>query len=258
VKMYLLYGLTATVLFALAATVSLMFLAPPNKSAEPSKSGSSKASEGKGSEGEAAPKLRPLVPTKASQEDMAQLLTSLRQRESALKEKEGYLGQRQQQMELVLQDVKSERGSMDDLRKQIKEELTEVTRKLEELNHGKDLAVEQHKQLEKARDDLGNKQREIDQNEEKNIKRLAALYESMSPEGAARYFEQLANSGKLDTAVRILAQMRDRQAAKVLDVFSDASLAAQITEKIRGLRQPMPAPVTGPNNQPPRSTGSQP
>ncbi len=239
VKMYLLYGLTATLLFALAATVSLMFMSPPNKSAEPVKAGSAKVPERKGGEGADPDKMCPLVRSKASPEELAQLLQSLRQRESTLKEKEGFLNQRQQQMEMVYQDIKSERSSSDAYHKQISEELRELTRKLEEVDRTKETADLKQQQLNRKAEEFNtNRQKESDANEQANIKRLTALYESMSPEGAARYFEQLSNSGKLDTAVKILAQMRERQAAKVLDALTDASLAAQFTERLRLLERP--------------------
>ena len=51
----------------------------------------------------------------------------------------------------------------------------------------------------------------------------------------------MADSGRMDTAVRILSQMKDRQAAQVLAAIGDPALAAQLTDKVRLLRRAAPA-----------------
>ena len=45
---------------------------------------------------------------------------------------------------------------------------------------------------------------------------MAGIYDKMDPEAAAQSIQQMAEKGKIDTAVTILANMRDRQAANLL------------------------------------------
>jgi hypothetical protein len=239
--MYLLYGLTATVLFGLAATISLLFLTPPpppEKGHDAARSGSAHSAEpaAKTAEG-GGERLRPLVKTPQSGEDVAQLLQNIRQREVAVKDKEEHQVQKQQQMEMVYQDIKSERSAFDDLRRQISEEKGELMKLLEDFNHAK--AVEDQKRANTSRDANQRLKNGLpDMNDPAYIKKQALVMESMSPEGAARFIEQLATTNKLDVAGKILGQMRERQAAKVLESVSDPALAASLTERIRPNKAP--------------------
>lgn len=241
--MYLLYGLVATVLFGLAATISLMFLSPPAKPADAAaKAGATpkgeKDSAAKTAEG-GGDKVRPLVKTPQTAEEMAQLLQNIRQREVAVKEKEEHQSLRQQQMEMVYQDMKGERSWQEDMRKQISEELDKVNKKLEEFNRGKEL--EEQKKSNTSRElDQRKKDGLPDMNDPAYIKKQAQVVENMSPEGAARFIEQLATTNKLDIAGKILGQMRERQAAKVLESVSDPYLATTLAERIRPNKTPAP------------------
>ena len=59
----------------------------------------------------------------------------------------------------------------------------------------------------------------------------------------------VADMGKLDTAARLLAQMKERQAAKVLAEITEPALAAQLLEKMRSMRRA--------SANPPQSTTTQ-
>ena len=58
-----------------------------------------------------------------------------------------------------------------------------------------------------------------------------------------RFVQQMADGGKMETAVKLLGLMKERQAAKVLAELSTASaegagLAAQLLEKMKGFKRP--------------------
>ena len=57
---------------------------------------------------------------------------------------------------------------------------------------------------------------ELEGDEKDNIKKMAGMYDSMPPEGAAKILQEMSDSGSMDTAVKLLAMMKERQAAKVL------------------------------------------
>src|SRR5262249_16153755 len=156
---------------------------------------------------------------------------NLRERLGAVREKEAQLDARQQRLELVYQDIKSERSALDELRKQVSDELKAVEDKMTVVER-KRVESEQKIQdksaeiaaLEKKRVELGN-------TEQTNIKRMAEMYDNMDAESAARILQQLADSAKLDTAVKVLGLMKERQAAKVLAAMPpDSGLAAQLLE----------------------------
>jgi flagellar motility protein MotE (MotC chaperone) len=170
--------------------------------------------------------------------EAVQLANSLRTRLAAVREREALLLGRQKQLELVFNDIKSERASIDEMRKQVAEEMKAVERQL--LN------------LEKKRAELDDKQQEVnthvkemeknvvqlDGMEQGNLKKIADMYDSMAPESAGKILKQLAESGKMDTAVKLLGLMKERQAAKVLADLEDPALAAQLLEKMKDVKRP--------------------
>jgi flagellar motility protein MotE (MotC chaperone) len=79
---------------------------------------------------------------------------------------------------------------------------------------------------------------DYDSQEKERIKQVASMYDSMEPASAAKILQTLSDSGNLDTAVKILASMRERQAARVLAELGDPTLAAQLVDKLRGLKKP--------------------
>ena len=240
-KSILLYGFVATVLFAASATVSLYYL--PGKSVNPhesTKPTSPKTAEtaSKAEEADQAGKLRPLVKSSLPEtEQTALLLQTLRDREKAVREKEDQFAQRRKQMELVYQDIRGERGVLDDVRKEISEELREVTKKLADLDKRAGDLDKQKQSISKDVTDLQQRQVDLESNERKNIDKLAKVYESMAPESAARIIQQMADTSRLDTAVKILSLMKERQAALILDQIPDAALVAQLTEKLRSVKK---------------------
>lgn len=94
--------------------------------------------------------------------------------------------------------------------------------------------------------EIQKKQADLDAIERKNIDKMAAMYDTMAPESAAKIVQQMADSGKLDTAVKILAQMKDRQAARVLAELTDVTLAAQLLDKLRLFKRTAPGTAATP------------
>ena len=79
-------------------------------------------------------------------------------------------------------------------------------------------------------------------------KELARVYNVFNPEqlaSGASILQSLADTGKMDTAVKLLGLMQERQAAKVLAELNDTKLAAQLLEKLKTLRKPPTATAAG-------------
>lgn len=164
-------------------------------------------------------------------EETVQLASSLRDRTAAVRERETQLIARQKQLELVREDIRNERTAIDELRKQVSDELKAVE--------------EQFAEAQRQRADLDMKQHSIDGRvtemvgqEKDNIKKMGSVYDNMAPESAAKIIQQMADGGNMDTAVKLLAVMKERKAAKVLEEMSDPSLSAQLSERLRGLKRP--------------------
>jgi flagellar motility protein MotE (MotC chaperone) len=172
-------------------------------------------------------------------DDAVQLAGQLRERLAAVREKEAKLVAQQKDLELVYQDIRGERSGLEELRKQLAGELRAVEDKMAAVERR--FTESQQKLQEEAKTvrELQKNLLELKGVEQVNVKKMAEMYDTMDPERGARILEQLSNTGKMDTAVEVLAGMRERQAAKVLAALPpDSGLAAQFLERLKGFKRP--------------------
>lgn len=71
-----------------------------------------------------------------------------------------------------------------------------------------------------------------------NLKKMAAVFDSMPAENVAKVFEQLVKNKRPDAVVALMNAMKERQSAKVLGVITDSNpeLAADLTDRLKRLR----------------------
>lgn len=252
-KRYLLYGLAGTMLFAGSATLSLWMQQQARPGADKAEADSGQASaRPAGKEKEAGkstretPKgdsgedlraaVRPSGPPSA--EDTIRMVNSLRDKQRAMREREEQITAKQKQLEIIYQDIRGERNVLDELRKQVADEMKALNDKMASVDRRIGDMDQKSQSVTKTLADVQKKQTEIGRDEQKNFDKIGEMYNSMPPDAAARILQQMADSGQLTTAVKILSKMKERQAAKVLAELPDATLAAQLLEKMRGLKRP--------------------
>src|SRR6266446_4056296 len=132
----LLFGFLTIVLFAVSASLSWFLLGPKinplDLTSTPTISTPKLAEHKKAtSPPEPLPSVTSVTlprsvaraPYTAGTDDAVQLAASLRERLSAQREKEDKFVAQQKSLELVYQDIRGERGAIDELRKQVTEEL---------------------------------------------------------------------------------------------------------------------------------------
>jgi flagellar motility protein MotE (MotC chaperone) len=249
-------GLTAVVLFAASAGVSwyLRHLKETKLEQEPAKASegepastkraaaqpSNQSRETHGSSAAANPSMSPAVraPFNPEAEGTVQIATQLKERLASIHLQEEQLSSRQKNLELIFQDIRAERTGIDEKRRQVSNLMKTVEEKMAELDSKVGDLKQQQQQTNKNATELKKNISEYDNLEKDRIKQVAAMYDSMDPGSAAKILQTLAESGNLDTAVKILATMRDRQAAKVLTELGDPGLAAQLVERLKGLKKP--------------------
>jgi flagellar motility protein MotE (MotC chaperone) len=166
--------------------------------------------------------------------EAVQLASSLRDRAALVRERENQLNARQRQLELVIEDIRSERAAIDELRSQADELLKAGEERMAEVER-------QRTELEIKQQKIDGRVTEMVGQEKDNIKKMGSVYDNMAPENAAKIIQQMADGGTMDTAVKLLAVMKERQAAKVLSEMPDPSLAAQLSERLKDLKRPTAA-----------------
>jgi flagellar motility protein MotE (MotC chaperone) len=160
----------------------------------------------------------------------------------SLRVREQTLTARQKSLELAAQDLRNERTAIDELRKKVSQELADLEARLGEMEtRAGDLDKERQK-ASRQMDDMKKSVVEFEGGEQERIKQMAGVYDAMAPASAAKILGQMADTGSMETAVKILAMMKERQVAKVLAEFGDPNVAAQLLEKLKGLKEPTPAP----------------
>lgn len=165
---------------------------------------------------------------------------------AAVRDREARLEKRAAQIDLILRDLQASREAHDALLRQVTTELKQAAGRVNE--------------VEAKAADLEKKKVDLDAAEKKNLERMAALYDAMAPETAGPILRQMADSGRMDTAVKVLSLMKERQAARVLEALGDTMLAAQLLDRMRGLKATTgvgttPAGGVPPPPAPPRIPG---
>jgi flagellar motility protein MotE (MotC chaperone) len=171
-------------------------------------------------------------------EGAAQLAANLRNQLDAVKAREQHLTTRQKHLDLIFQDIRSEGAAVDELRKQVDAEMKVLQQKLEALEK-KAADVDNRRQKASAEvKELKSTLSEVQNVEKDRVKQISSIYDTMEPESAAEILQTMVDTGKMDTAVKILSTMRERQAARVLAQLTDRTSVVQMLEKLKGLRRP--------------------
>jgi flagellar motility protein MotE (MotC chaperone) len=170
-------------------------------------------------------------------EEIARMTNELRTRLAAVREREEQLSAQKKQIDLIHEDIRGERSSLDELRTQIQSEMDALNEAIQGVEKQRGSLEEERQKIDKNAKEMEGRVMKLEKEEHENLKKMSGMYNSMTPESAAKILQNLADTGKMDTAVKILGTMQERQAAKVLTELTDQTLAAQLVEKLRGLRR---------------------
>jgi flagellar motility protein MotE (MotC chaperone) len=253
-KKLLVVGITSLVLFILSASASYFWQQKSRSHAEHrnEKSADTASKDGPASKESAKHASAPLAgashedsaPRAAVRpaynpgtEEIARMTSELRSRLASVREREEQLAARKKMIELIQEDIRGERTALDELRSQIKSELETLNEAVEGVEKQRGSLDEERQKISKTTQEMEARIVQLQKEEQDNLKKMSGMYNSMSPEVAAKILQNLADTGKMDTAVKVLGQMQERQAAKVLAELTDAGLAAQLVEKLKSLRR---------------------
>jgi len=261
-RTWITFGFTALLAFGLSASISYFWSQYRKTASEegalPVKRGEEMALEEEprsvpkagsstklpaGATGATRPAVRPSYSPEA--EEAAQLAQKYRDGLKEVADQKKQLEARQKQLDLIFQDIRTERSSIEDLRRELSNQLKAVEEerasldcKLQEIQDQQQVTVKKEKDLEKTLTSVQG-------TEEKNLKREAEIFGSMEPASAAKIIQQMVKENKIDTAVSLMGMMKERKAAQVLAEISDSSIATQLLEKLKRLKKATPAKPAG-------------
>jgi flagellar motility protein MotE (MotC chaperone) len=249
-KKLLIVGVTSLILFGVSASASYFWQQKQKSShatetaehsepahKEPARHGAPSPPSAAPSAGESTPRAAVRPAYNAGAEEIARMTNELRTRLAGVREREEQLLARKKQVELIQEDIRGERSALDELRTQIQSEMAALNEALQGVEKQRGTLEEERQKISKTTQEMEGRVVQLQKDEQDNLKKMSGMYNSMSPESAAKILQNLADTGKMDTAVKVLGLMQERQAAKVLAELTDAGLAAQLVEKLKGLRR---------------------
>jgi len=195
---------------------------PPTETAQPASEGDNVTGEtGTETASHAKEKAKPKLPATYKQHsttifkplsshEVSAMLKEIETIKQDYAKRNDLLTLKEKMLESLHADLSAEKKQLDDL----KRELTGIL----------DSVVDQKTEMQK-------KSVLITDAEEKNIKKLAAVYKDMKPEKAAMILKEMDD----DTAVKLLTMMDDKTSAKVLEAFTPEH-AVKLTEKLKYMR----------------------
>jgi hypothetical protein len=201
------------------------------------------------------------------------LINVLRERSRAATETEKRLAQRQDAMQLIFDDLRAEQARTLKIRQRLAHELKESQQAIDAALQGIEndratmqrdqaesrkasedavrAAIEERDKLRKqlaqppARTESQSVEASDSPEDNANLKKMAAVFDSMPAENVAKVFEQLVKNKKIAAVVSLMNAMKERPAAKVLAVISETNpeLAANLTDRLKRLKEATTRPA---------------
>lgn len=191
-------------------------------------------------------------PEEMSVEEIVRYGLGLKQRESAIHEREEALRRTEAQHRLVLADISGEQQEIEGLLAQAKGQREAAQQLLAQ-------AQKQKLDSEQLLKDVEEKQKKLATEREKavakgaslsndtvvdeaaNVKKLVEMISAMSAEGGAKAIRDMANDGNTDQAVQVLTSIEPRTASGIMESLqaTDEKLSQELVGKILQRRTPI-------------------
>lgn len=185
-------------------------------------------------------------PRPISTQEIFEIAMRLQEREAAVAQREQQLQQREDRVNLLLEDLKNEQQLIEGLRAEVRSLL----------NSGEELTT----QISLDQQALATRQAELEAlapaNDSaaaqpvanpQNIRMIAETLKSIEPARAGQLLTSFANNGDMDFVIQVYAQLGDRDAAKILETITDETLITDIINGMRDYERPTAAGPSGSN-----------
>jgi len=176
-------------------------------------------------------------PRPVSVEELLRYSLGLKTREAAINGKEKDLERRQAQVNIALTDIQGEQHELDGLRRQVKDQISAVDNLLAKLAEERQSFQAEKTKAEEELKKYDTVKKDDDVSQRDNVKRMSAWFQGMEPEKAADVLRGLANEGKMELAVQLLANFEEREASKVLAAIDDTTLTVELAEAFRTFKR---------------------
>jgi flagellar motility protein MotE (MotC chaperone) len=174
-----------------------------------------------------------------SPEEVFRYSALFRDQQQALDRQRELMEQRQHRLQLMEEDMRRARLELDGLRAETASVLQQGEALLQRVQQEQSQA-EEARQKAAAEQVPSNEGGSVSSDSEQaNLKQISRWFAGMPAEKAAEYLQELSNNGKLNSAVQLLGNIEERDAAKILSSMQDPGLVVQLTEEFKVLKRPV-------------------
>jgi flagellar motility protein MotE (MotC chaperone) len=152
----------------------------------------------------------------AKEKELDELIKAVREKSEELQKRQEKLNQRERRLGILQGQIKEQANELETLRMSL---VTPLAR------------------LKEAKEQLEGSRVVIATEERANLKRSAAIYETMDAVRSGQIVAEMCTNNQEEDAVRILYLMSERAAGKILQELPDKGLAARLLVKIKRVRE---------------------
>jgi len=167
-------------------------------------------------EAEGTGAARPPVEMRPSEKLLQTLIRDLRAKIDEVEARARTLDQRERRLRLAEAELRKVTQEVDDLRMSAVAAFAPLNERLKEIQQSLIL---------------------VSATERANLKRVAAVYDKMTADASSRIFTEMVKSKRVDDAVKLLSYMQERSAAKLLAAISDPAMAAELSDRLKRVKE---------------------
>ncbi len=175
----------------------------------------------------------PFKPKTLTDESVLKMVESIQDRETDVIEREKEILDRESRHRFILKDIQREKREYEAVVQQVQAKIEQAKQLLQTVEKRKMEIVAEQKKIELMQAEIEKRSTPQALTEQKNVKKIADWIGSMPAEDAANTFKRYANDGKLIMAARILRQIEERTAAKILTAMNDPVLVTQLLDEFK-------------------------
>lgn len=176
----------------------------------------------------------------SSSEELFRYSAMVRKQSAAIQEKRQLMEQEEHRLRLVNEDMQGQRKEIEGMLLQVQELLGSAQSLSKEIETKRHDIQRQQQEAGKKVDETKPEPEEKETSSQDNLQKAANLVQMMAPEKAAAMIREYSNDGKMAYAIQLLAQIEERDAAKILDAIDDTTLVAELTEMFQEMKRPKP------------------
>ena len=245
-----LYSMFAVFLFALGAAGSWFYLqmegddddetkpAEQQAAVEPTPAGvDSLLADGRSGKEADLPVPVPSKPLSA--EEVFRFGAMNRDRHEQLRKREDRLKKEETRLKLAHKDIEARQREIEGVLAQVNDTLSAGEKLLNEIKQASEQLEKEKQDVEKKLESLQQSEQENNVGEQVSLKIAANWLQGMKAEDAAETIRELINEGNMDFALIVLANIEQRNVAKILEAMKDPVLVAELTERFPKVQRPV-------------------